>query len=840
MTAGPYAHAWEAYRAAGWTGVIPLPPRAKADPPRGVTGNVAFWPSYADCASWADGREGAGNIALRLPHGVIGLDVDNYDGKPGAATFAAAEAHLGALPATWRATSRGDGISGIRLYRVPEGLAWPGQLGPATEIIQHRHRYAVVWPSVHPEGRTYRWISPDGLTSTGVPDVDQLPELPPAWVEGLNRGDATAPGPRNDYTGAQVQQWLVTRRAALEQPCARMTAALTGARMALAAGSSAHDTTTSAVMRAVRLADEGHGGIAVALGDLHTVFAAETTRTGRAGHTRTPAEAGREWRDILRSAVSKVSATPTGLDSCDCDGRLTQAIVDAAGPPLPGAPVAQIAGTSALNTQPHPTQPQPDPAQPEPQPDPQDQFIEDQIKLETLKLKIREEARRRLRREHTGAQSPPSPVLLDAFLAVDDEPERYRIEGLWPVGGRVMLTAQFKAGKTTLVGNLVRSLVDAEPFLDRFLTHPPAGRIAIIDNELDDRMLRRWLRDQRIGNTGQVAVLPLRGKLSTFDLIDPETRTEWANKLREVGATIAVVDCLAPILDALGLSEDKEAGRFLVALDEFAKEAGIEELVLVHHMGHGTERARGASRLRDWPDVEWKLTREKNEDGDDEPSARRYFSAYGRDVDVAESALDFVEEQRRLLLAGGSRKEAGNEEILRAVVAYVRDNQGASGRQIELFTGQPQKKTRAALQTLVARGKVSAVKHGGGVLYSLPVASISGPPPTSQNSSASPDRSIAENGAPNDPTSADLGKTVAELKDQVNGGARQSSATPRQEGGEELGNGAPLRGGAPVLPNCDPRPPGGVPEQTTRHEPGSPQDVDDRIRRALGDWGTDP
>ena len=169
---GPYAHAWQQYRAAGWTGIIPLPPRRKSPPPRGVTGPTGIWPSVADCLSWAEGREGAGNIALKLPHGVLGIDVDDYDGKPGAATLADAQERWGQLPPTWVSGARG-GLSGIRLYRVPEGLAWPGEVGPGIETVHSGHRYAVVWPSVHPDtGGTYQWDGPGG-----IPDVDQLHEL---------------------------------------------------------------------------------------------------------------------------------------------------------------------------------------------------------------------------------------------------------------------------------------------------------------------------------------------------------------------------------------------------------------------------------------------------------------------------------------------------------------------------------------------------------------------------------------------------------------------------------------------------------------------------------------
>jgi Bifunctional DNA primase/polymerase, N-terminal len=95
----------------------------------------------------------------------IGLDVDCYEEKTGAADLARLFGQWGPLPPTWKTTSRDDG-SGILLYRVPSGVDptnWHTGAGPSIEIIRHAHRYAVVWPSIHPEtGQPYRWYRPDG------------------------------------------------------------------------------------------------------------------------------------------------------------------------------------------------------------------------------------------------------------------------------------------------------------------------------------------------------------------------------------------------------------------------------------------------------------------------------------------------------------------------------------------------------------------------------------------------------------------------------------------------------------------------------------------------------
>ncbi|MFC4903451.1 AAA family ATPase [Kocuria oceani] len=299
------------------------------------------------------------------------------------------------------------------------------------------------------------------------------------------------------------------------------------------------------------------------------------------------------------------------------------------------------------------------------------------ILLEMERLHVRAEAKRRLDAQECDAQAIPAPVRLDEFLAVPDEETAYRVEQLWPTGGRVMLAAQYKAGKTTLMGNLLRALVDGDDFLGEFST-APVRDVVLIDNELDPRTVRRWLRAQGIRNQAAVRVLPIRGKVSSFDLLDEATRSAWADVIR--GADVVILDCLRPVLDALGLDENHDAGRFLVAFDALISEAGAEEAALVHHMGHNGERSRGDSRILDWPDATWKLVREDSED----PSSPRYFSAFGRDVEHPETALQFDELSRHLSMGAGSRKDAKAEGALTDVLALLdRTSGGLSGRAIK-------------------------------------------------------------------------------------------------------------------------------------------------------------
>lgn len=307
---GPYGSSAHTYRAAGWAGVLPLPPGRKKDPPTGWTGHAGQWPSGADIEAWVEDHPG-GNIALRLPPDVIGIDVDAYPGKIGAATFANALREWGQLPPTWTSTARSDGISGIRLYRVPEGLRWPGQLGPAVEIIQYAHRYVVVAPSTNPDaaGARYRWTTPDGTTSLSPPQVDDIPDLPETWIVGLTGGVMAEEVNLADLT--QTEAGTV-----LEQfnhpgaPCGAMATTRDRLLTQLREGGSAHESLRR-LLGLVRLAERGHLGLNEALTQVHKAFIAETTRPGRAGETRDPETAQAEWNRSLVGAVRRVKGSPT-------------------------------------------------------------------------------------------------------------------------------------------------------------------------------------------------------------------------------------------------------------------------------------------------------------------------------------------------------------------------------------------------------------------------------------------------------------------------------------------------------------------------------------------------
>ncbi|GAA5119256.1 hypothetical protein GCM10025762_36900 [Haloechinothrix salitolerans] len=173
----------------------------------------------------------------------------------------------------------------------------------------------------------------------------------------------------------------------------------------------------------------------------------------------------------------------------------------------------------------------------------------------------------------------------------------------------------------------------------------------------------------------------LRGYGRAFDLLDDAVRAELAERLGEAETSVLILDCLNPALVALGLSESSndDTGKFLAAFDELLVEAGIDDALIVHHMGHSAERARGASKLQGWPEVNWKYVRERADDESEVESGARFLSAYGRDVDAGESALAYDAATRRLTFLGGTRRQYGIEQHVETVADVVRKSTESEG-----------------------------------------------------------------------------------------------------------------------------------------------------------------
>lgn len=293
-----YATAAPHYLAAGWTGPLPLPPRAKANPPAGYTGVTGVDPDPTTIANWCSSA-GDGNLALRLPPDVIGVDLDLYKDPT---AYARLVELTGPLPQTIVSGSKTDG-SGIYLYRVPplpDGKRFLDAPVEAVEVVQHGHRYVVAWPSIHPDGNQYRWWAQEGdETLDGPPaiDDDRIAELPWRALEALTVDrhvyDQREAAPVTLTDGIQSEKVMGLLREGLDA-----CEGLSGGR---------HDTIAKTSAALIRASDNGEPGVREALEVLGRAFVAAITPD------RPPGVPEREWADLVKGGMALVATTESTL-----------------------------------------------------------------------------------------------------------------------------------------------------------------------------------------------------------------------------------------------------------------------------------------------------------------------------------------------------------------------------------------------------------------------------------------------------------------------------------------------------------------------------------------------
>lgn len=342
----PYATAARLYRSAGWAGVLPIGngPNEKWPPPRAFTGHGNPDPSSADIEAYIE-THGTHNIGLRVPVGVLGLDVDAYEKagkrKLGDVALASLVEQYGPLPATWISGAR-PAPSGIYWFRVPthidgREINWPGEAAKGIELIQHGHRYAIVWPSTNPEAddAPYGWrYNGEQLDhpELSVPRPESLAELPESWVRGLmlsyERTDKT------DLGKADLATWWGMLRACSEaEPmCPRVATALAGGQAEISRGESGrHETARDVARTLAAYGGEGHAGAAEALLGLGSDFVAAIAGPGR--------DADGEWHRLLVGAV-ELAATdnPVPRQLCACTPPSLVMPLPASMPPFASPP----------------------------------------------------------------------------------------------------------------------------------------------------------------------------------------------------------------------------------------------------------------------------------------------------------------------------------------------------------------------------------------------------------------------------------------------------------------------------------------------------------------------
>jgi len=212
MTRETFRKAAKEYKGSIFEGsIFPLPKGRKNPPPKGRTGADG---ETTRATVKADARrKPRGNVGLRVPAWLVGLDVDGTDhgeGSVGPETLAAFEQVHGDLPATlYSSRHGGESETRIRWFSIPQGviLSQARFGGKGVDVIQHHHRFAVVWPSELTDGSRYHWYDEDG-DRLRIPAAGHIAPLPASWIEAL-RADAEDSGLSTArVTADEAEAWM--------------------------------------------------------------------------------------------------------------------------------------------------------------------------------------------------------------------------------------------------------------------------------------------------------------------------------------------------------------------------------------------------------------------------------------------------------------------------------------------------------------------------------------------------------------------------------------------------------------------------------------------------------
>lgn len=326
---------------------IPLPSGQKHPPPTGFTGGngkrttadqIAVWtnlPKYRDgnIACWFGEPVTVDGTVYQL----VGIDVDHYGEKHGGDQLKVLEAQLGSMSnrAPWISSSRTDGHSGIRWFLAPavdadgNRIEFRDKCDSAIDVIQRKHRYAVVWPSVI-ANRRYWWFPPGArLTADGrklwretddLPVIADFPILSNEWVTYLREHRSHSGEIDLTISVSDLEKWAEDTFNAgdVGSMCWNISSALATFTRKITDEESSHDKITDAHWMLYSLAAEGHAGWKHAVTELENHWTTNVGVAGKRALSEAHSEVFRSRTGALRKV--KIRVDRDGVGQCDCAG----------------------------------------------------------------------------------------------------------------------------------------------------------------------------------------------------------------------------------------------------------------------------------------------------------------------------------------------------------------------------------------------------------------------------------------------------------------------------------------------------------------------------------------
>lgn len=277
---------------------------------------------------------------------------------------------------------------------------------------------------------------------------------------------------------------------------------------------------------------------------------------------------------------------------------------------------------------------------------------------------------------HTEPPPDASTCLSDAFSA-PPAPVQWLIEDLCSAKATVVITGQFKTGKTKLMlASLISSLADNEPFLGSKPVHVPEGGAVCGHWNLEMSgldIIDKYMRPVGYKNPQNIHLANWRGyRLNILTEMGKQHAVEW---LQQRQVKIWTIDSWTALCRMCGVDPNAgtEVGMLLGVIEEIKEQAGVDVCFFLAHTAKASAESdkpatRGASEVDDHVDTRWMVTVDKSD--------VRYLQAQGRDTQMSPVSLDFNEETGRSTLGAITRQGAAADGMVQLIVKVLQNRPG--------------------------------------------------------------------------------------------------------------------------------------------------------------------
>lgn len=317
----------------------------------------------------------------------------------------------------------------------------------------------------------------------------------------------------------------------------------------------------------------------------------------------------------------------------------------------------------------------------------------EKINKEYKRLSVRDTAQVLLESEKAEKNwKPIKTELLDTSIqdtiTKDIEPTEWIFQDVAGVGHNILVVAKYKAGKTSLLVNVIKALADGYPLFGRFNVNPSVYDMNFFmwNCEMTRGMYRDYISPLGISNNFKGQALHLRGETVPFMKSD-RVYKDVVERLGEFGTNIWILDTWRAICGWNGIDPIDNAAveEVLQVIDHIKADAGVQTLFLTSHTPKYTMpgeeiSALGAQGLMGWADCFWTLSR------DDDDKNIRYLSSEGRYEFSLEPTRINYDQSTHLITLSDERKEDRKQQVkrdkerktaydvMRAILEYVKEN----------------------------------------------------------------------------------------------------------------------------------------------------------------------